>query len=148
TAVCPSGTPTPAPESDDPEPAAPVRRRLSPESMAKVQVRKERRETALDKAIAAVDSGEPLRFLTALEESFAPLRRVDGQMRAPFWRPAQPDVNYFGDMIGSWNWSRPFTGRAVVLDKSGAWVASAASAIVAHGQLERTGEMEVSALKN
>jgi hypothetical protein len=101
-----------------------------------------KRETALDAAKAALDAGEPLRLLRALETTHAPMRRgEDGRLHYPFWRPTQPGIVQTAHVVKGWAWSRPYSGPVQVLDKSGAWVAAGSSVLVAHGALERTGEL-------
>lgn len=95
-------------------------------------------------AIARLTAGEPLRLLAALEGPFAPLRTVPGTKRKslPFYRPTLPPITFANRVVTGYHWDRPYVGRVAVLDRSGAWVAAAASALVAHGGLEHTGEIE------
>lgn len=81
------------------------------------------------------------RFLNDLERTHAPLRRVNGTMRKPYWRPDMPGITE-QIVVPGWAWQRPFQGNATVLDRSGAWISAAASVDVAHGELAHTGEIE------
>ncbi|MGH3378824.1 MAG: hypothetical protein ACRDP6_29260 [Actinoallomurus sp.] len=102
-----------------------------------------KRQAALDAAKASLDAGEPLRLLRALETTHAPMRRGDdGRPHNPYWRPAQPGIVETAHVVKGWAWSRPYSGPVHVLDKSGAWVAAGSSVLVAHGQLENTGELD------
>ncbi len=106
------------------------------------QARAQARESTTATSRAALENGEPLRLLAALEKSYAPLRRIDGQMRRPYLRPELPGITFAAHVVTGWHWSRPYSGSVAVLDRSGAWVAAASSALVAHGKLEHTGEIE------
>lgn len=142
TAQC-SGVDVPAPaEPAQPvqpvQPVPPAPRGAHPAA----QARDGARMAVSASAAAAVASGDPLRLLDALEGAYAPLRKVEGRMRAPYWRPELPGIVFAAQVVTGWDWSRPYAGPVSVLDRSGAWVAAASSATVGHGALEHTGEME------
>jgi hypothetical protein len=90
----------------------------------------------------ALDEGRPVRLLSALETTHAPMRRHGGRMTGPYWRPELPGVLGAAHVVTGWHWSREYTGDLVVLDRSGAWVAAASSATVAHGALDHTGPLD------
>jgi len=98
--------------------------------------------SSLAVAKAALAAGEPLRFLAALEGEFAPTRKCNGRLRAPYLRPEMPGMTFSVGAVQSGDWSRPFKGDVLVLDRSGAYVSAASSVRVAHGKLEHTGEVE------
>lgn len=134
-----SGEWTTAPAGgDDPGHTAPALRGASRAAKARAAAREATAETST----AALAAGEPLRLLRALEKSHAPMRRVNGQMRRPYLRPEVPGITYAAHIVAGYSWSRPYSGSAAVLDRSGAWPAAASSVVVAHGGLEHTGEVE------
>jgi hypothetical protein len=90
----------------------------------------------------ALDEGRPVRLLSALETSHAPMRKHGGRMHGPYWRPELPGVLGAAHVVTGWHWSREYAGDLVVLDRSGAWVAAASSATVAHGALDHTGPLD------
>lgn len=148
TASCPTGVPEPeavapatALQVPRPEPAGPVgpvvRRGAHPAAVA----RDDARSAASASAAAALAHGDPLRLLEALEGPYAPLRKDEnGRMQAPYWRPPLPGITFAALVSTGWQWSRRYRGPVTVLDRSGAWVSSAASANVGHGALTHTGE--------
>lgn len=82
------------------------------------------------------ESAATPRLLAGLEKRFPPKR--GGKL--PFWRPRMPEVIERLEVVGSWAWKRQgYSGSAVVLDRSGAWISAASSVSVAHGALEHTG---------
>ena len=109
-----------------------------------VKARAAAREATAETSSAALAAGEPLRLLRALETSHAPMRRVDGRMRKPYLRPEIPGITYATHIVAGYSWSRPYSGAVAVLDRSGAWPAAASSAVVAHGELAHTGDLEFS----
>lgn len=123
---------------DDPGRTAPALRGASRVAKARTAAREATAETST----AALAAGEPLRLLRALETSHAPMRRVDGRMRKPYLRPEVPGITYAAHIVAGYSWSRPYSGSAAVLDRSGAWPAAASSVVVAHGGLAHTGEVE------
>lgn len=82
------------------------------------------------------------KLLAALEGTCAPRKRIDGRMRAPYWRPELPAALELVQVVSSWSWKRPYAGDVAVLDRSGAWISAASSVDVAHGELEHTGDAE------
>ncbi len=109
------------------------------------QARTQGRTATLATSKTALANGEPLRLLAALETSHAPRRKteVDGQMRmrGPLWSPELPGMIFAAQVVDSWAWNRRYDGPTVTLDRSGAFVAAAASVEVAHGALEHTGPL-------
>jgi hypothetical protein len=82
---------------------------------------------------------------------FAPTRLKPGRdgksyLAYPWWQPwkddALPVILETARVIDGYNWQRPFTGPATVLDRNAAQIAAAASVQVAHGQLTRTGPLD------
>jgi hypothetical protein len=112
----------------------------------------EKRAAQLDTADVG-EHPERLRILAALEGRqdnrdgqrgriipgpFAPRRAK----RAPWfqpWRDGIPPAVDTALIVSAWGWDRDYSGPAVVLDRSGAWVAGLASATFAHGALTQTG---------
>jgi AAA domain len=104
---------------------------------------------ALERALAAIDAGtgpERLRILAALEGShgdagpFAPLRA----RRQPYWAPELPAIAEAAHIVAAWNFSRDgYTGPATTLDANAAWPTATSSVVVAHGQLDHTGAMDL-----
>lgn len=134
--VAPAAAPAAAPPS---KPTAP---RAARTGRAKSRTREQQDATAA--AIAALDSGQPVRLLAALEDGpFAPLRLIEGgdKRSLPFWQPPLPGISFGMPIVTGYAWERPYTGPATVLDRSGAWVAAASSVQVAHGALEHTGPL-------
>lgn len=138
TARCPVGPaePTEAPAELPAGPPAPVRRGAHPAAVARAGAR----TAASASAAASLANGDPVRLLDALEGPYAPLRKVDGRLRAPYWRPELPGIAFVAHVVTGWDWSRPWSGPVSVLDRSGAWVAAASSVTVGHGALVHTGE--------
>lgn len=139
-AVCrgaaPVADPPPVPAR---QPAAP---RAARTGRAKSRTREQEDATAA--AIVALDSGQPVRLLAALEDGpFAPLRLIEGSDKRslPFWQPPLPGISFGMPIVTGYAWERPYTGPATVLDRSGAWVAAASSVQIAHGALEHTGAL-------
>lgn len=100
-------------------------------------------QAATNAAIAGMATRQPLRLLTALEDTFAPLRTGDdGRRSRPYWRPELPGMTYSAHVVTGYSWKRPYLGEVTVLDRSGAWVSAASSSVVAHGALSHTGPCE------
>lgn len=136
TSVAIAAAPAAAPPS---KPAAP---RAARTGRAKSRTREQQDATAA--AIAALDTGQPVRLLDALEDGpFAPLRLIEDSDRRslPFWQPPLPGITFATSIVTGYSWERPYAGSATVLDRSGAWVAAASSVEIAHGALEHTGAL-------
>jgi len=141
TGVCRGPEQPAAPEVPPAVPAAPApaqRRGASPAAGSRAGRQAER----LAADIAALDEGRPVRVLSALETTHAPLRRHEGRMHQPYWRPELPGITGVAHVVTGWHWSREYAGEVAVLDRSGAWVAAASSATVAHGPLVHTGPLD------
>jgi hypothetical protein len=139
-AVCPGAAPVAAPA------AAPARKPAAPRAArtGRARSRTKEQQDATAAAIAALDTGQPVRLLDALENGpFAPLRLIeDGDRRSlPFWQPPLPGITFATSIVTGYSWERPYAGSATVLDRSGAWVAAASSVQIAHGALEHTGPL-------
>lgn len=105
--------------------------------------RRERQGAALAEAASALASDEPLRLLDTLYDTFAPLRKGEtGASRPPYWMPEMPGITYSAFVPTGFAWKREYDGPTVTLDRSGAWLSAASSALFAHGKLERTGAIE------
>lgn len=144
--------PEPAPE---PEPAAEVapaepeaaggRRGAHPAEVA----RAEGRAATLAANKAALDTGEPMRLLAALEKTHSPMRRrrptAGGPERLlpPHWMPEQPHMVSSSYVVEGYAFTREYEGETVRLDRSGAWISGAMNAVVAYNQLEHTGSEPV-----
>lgn len=118
-------------------PPAP-RRGAHPAAVARTAARQE----AEAAGIGALETGKALRLLGELESTYLPWRRTEKGRQKPYLRPELPGVTYAAHVVTGWAWDRPYDGETVVLDRSGAWVAAAASVEVGHGALEHTGELE------
>jgi hypothetical protein len=131
---------TPVPATPAPAPARSTRRGASPAAASRAGKQADR----LAADMMALDEGRPVRLLSALETTHAPMRRTDNaRMSGPYWRPELPGMLGAAQVVTGWHWSREYAGDLVVLDRSGAWVAAASSATVAHGQLDHTGPLDV-----
>lgn len=108
--------------------------------------RRLRQQVTTESAVEGLDEGAPMRLLGALEGPFAPVRMITtetGRRRVgPYWHPDLPGITFATHIVTGYHWSRPYTGRVTVLDRSGAWVAATSSVVVAHGALEHTGAIE------
>lgn len=104
------------------------------------QQRDDAQTNALALALDAIDQGRQPRILAALEGPYAPLRRGT----EPYWAPPLPGATWAAYVPAGYQWARPYEGRAVTLDRSGAWITAASSVTVAHGALDHTGETEFS----
>lgn len=141
TGVC-RGTDPAAPVADPAPAPAPAPARTAPRGAnpaATSRASKQADRLAAD--MMALDEGRPVRLLSALETSHAPMRRNGGRMHGPYWRPELPGMVGAAHVVTGWHWSREYAGELVVLDRSGAWVAAASSATVAHGALDHTGPL-------
>lgn len=81
-----------------------------------------------------------LAFLEELRDNYAPKRRHDKKMMAPYWAPPLPQVT---DLVrtSAWTWQLPkvpSNGRHATLDRTAAFLSSAASVDVAWGALIHT----------
>ncbi len=100
--------------------------------------RQRAQDDALAVARAAIDAGDPLRLLAALEGPYWPRR----DKRAALWRPGDrlPGVAYNGTYVpAGYAWERPHDGPTVTLDRTGAWITAASSVDLAHAGLTHTG---------
>lgn len=139
TPLCYAGLPPAQPEPTPP--AKPAAARTQP--ARPLRGRKADQAAATAAAITGLDEGEPVRILAALEGVFAPLRAIGGGKRSqPYWRPELPGITWSVEVVTGYAWSRPYQGKVVVLDRSGAWVTAASSAVVPHGALTPTGAIE------
>jgi hypothetical protein len=85
-----------------------------------------------------------LRLLDDLEHTYKPMRKLDGKLSGPWWRPPAPEVT---DLVRTAGWEFrlprvPSNGRHVVLDRSGSWPTATSSVRVAHGELTHTPTVE------
>lgn len=106
--------------------------------------------TAAREALETNAEPEKLRILAALEGDrkgpgpYAPRRRGrGGRLNGPFWRPELPGIIDAVHVVTGWQWDRAYSGRVAVLDRSGAWVAAAASVEIAHGAYEHTAAIDL-----
>jgi hypothetical protein len=102
------------------------------------------------------DAPERLRLLEPLEGShgkdgpFAPARQVTGRggkpyPRGPYWQPPLPlDVIETAWITACPAFSRDYGGPVIELDRNTAYPSASASADIALGQLEQTGEIDLS----
>lgn len=81
------------------------------------------------------------RLVSVLEKQLPPLRRYRGKMAEPYWRPPLPGMMSAAHVITGFGWHRPFTGEVVRLDANAAYLSSAATVLIPHFQLKRTGPM-------
>ena len=83
-----------------------------------------------------------LRFLEDLHDTYAPKKRIEGRMRAPWWQPPAPEITDRVQTAG-WSWRLPpvpGAGVLAVLDRTAAYLSAAASIDVTHGCLVHTPE--------
>lgn len=83
-----------------------------------------------------------LRFLTALETTHAPTRKVGNVLKPAVLCPPLPGITALVHVVTGYAWRRPYKGLNVVrLDRNAAYLSAAASVLVAHGPLEHTGPL-------
>jgi hypothetical protein len=96
------------------------------------------------------DLANRMRVLRMLEGSgkdwggpFAPTLNKKTARLKPWGKTGVPPCVELARVIEGWAFERPgFSGPVTVFDRNGAWVAATATADVAHGPLERTGERD------
>ena len=86
-------------------------------------------------------AARPLRFLTALETTHAPTRKVGNVLKPAVLCPPLPGITNVAHVVTGYAWQRKFHSRVVQLDRNAAYLSAAASVLVAHGPLEHTGAL-------
>lgn len=110
---------------------------------------KRARETMVREAQEALAAGHSFRPLDMLAESFVPrvVRKpceACGQRRAATYRRngEVPGITGAVHTVRGYQWSRPFEGETVTLDRNASYPSAAASVLVTHCALTQTGAIE------
>jgi hypothetical protein len=128
-----AGETTPAPPG--PENGTQGRQDPRTRRTERTQERTAERDAFDQRARTAVAEGRLPRVLAALEGPYTPTLRG----RRPFYAPELPGMVDAAWVVTGYAWQREYTGPALSLDRSGAWISGASSTTVTHGALEHSG---------